>query len=222
MEMTMQEAIRARHSIRRYQDRPIAAETADRLRALIDDVNRESGLHMQLILDDPHCFDTFLGHYGHFEHADNYIAVVGRRSLPDLEERCGYYGQLLVLEAQRLGLNTCWVGGTYGRGKCRADKAAGEKIVCVISVGYGAYEGKPHPSKPLEKLCAVPAADMPDWFRAGVEAALQAPTALNQQKFSIALVDGAAVITSGFGVMTKLDLGIVKRNFELAAGRACR
>ncbi|MBR2732380.1 MAG: nitroreductase [Clostridia bacterium] len=220
--MTMQEAIRARHSIRRYKDQPIDRDTAGRLQALIDALNEESGLHLQLILDDPQCFDTFLGHYGHFEHADNYVAVIGKRTLPDLDERCGYYGQLLVLEAQRMGLNTCWVGGTYGHGKCRADKAAGEKIVCVISIGYGAYEGKPHPSKPLQKLCAVPEADMPDWFKAGVEAALLAPTALNQQKFSISLVNGEAVIKAGFGVMTKLDLGIVKRNFELASGHKCR
>ena len=219
--MTIQEAIRERHSVRQFTDRPVPAEAAEELNALIKKANEESGLNMQLVLNDPDCFNTLLAHYGKFRKAVNYIAIVGPKDMADLDERGGYYGQGLVLAAQAMGLRTCWVAGTYGRGKCRAARSENEKILCVIALGYGENDGKPHKSKPLEKLCAVPEKDMPGWFKAGVEAALLAPTALNQQKFTISLEGETPVITAGKGAMTKIDLGIVKYNFEAASGRKC-
>ena len=111
--MTLKEAILARHSVRQFKDEPIPAQLCEQLQAVIDACNEESGLNMQLITDDPECFDTFLAHYGRFRNAKNYIAVVGPKKLPDLDETAGYYGEKVVLEAQMLGLNTCWVAGTY-------------------------------------------------------------------------------------------------------------
>ena len=48
---------------------------------------------------------------------------------------------------------------------------------------------------------------------------MMAPTALNQQKFTITLDGDKALITAKAGPMTKIDLGIVKYNFEAASGR---
>ena len=220
--MTIKEAIAARHSVRQYKDEPIPAETAEKLETLIQECNGESGLHMQLILDDPDCFNTFMAHYGKFRNANHYIALVGPKTLPDLNELAGYYGQKLVLAAQMLGLNTCWAAGSFSRGKCRAEVADDEKVVCVIAVGYGETQGKKHKSKPLGKLCAVPVEEMPVWFKNGVKAAMMAPTAINQQKFYITLEGDEPVITAGKGPMAKIDLGIVKYNFEAASGRKCR
>ena len=45
-----------------------------------------------------------------------------------------------------------------------------------------------------------------------------APTALNQQKFHVTLEGDTAKITTKMGPMTKIDLGIVKYNFEAASG----
>ena len=177
---------------------------------------------MQLICDDPKCFDVFLAHYGKFENAVNYIAVIGKKDLPDLEEKAGYYGQRIVLFAQESGLNTCWVAGTFGKKKCKAKKAKDEKILCVIAIGYGANAGKPHRSKSVKSICNVKEADMPEWFKDGVDAALKAPTALNQQLFSVKLENDEAVITAKAGPMTKIDLGIVKYNFEAASGHKAR
>ena len=217
--MEIKEAIKQRHSVRQYKDLPLEAEAKEKLSALVKECNAQSGLNIQLICDDPECFDTFLAHYGKFKNANNYFAMVGNKSAGNLDELVGYYGQKLVLEAQMLGLNTCWVAGTYGKGKCKADKAKGEKILCVISLGYGETPGSAHKSKPVEKLCDVPASEQPDWFKAGLEAALLAPTALNQQKFKVSLKNGEPVITTKRGPMTKIDLGIVKYNFEAASGR---
>ena len=220
--MEIREAIRARHSVRKYLDMPITGEMKEKLEALIRKCNEESGLHIQLVLNDAECFRTLLAHYGWFENVNNYVAIVGSKELPDLEEKGGYYGQKIVLAAQQEGLNTCWVAGTYKKGKCRAEKAADEKIICVIAIGYGENQGTKHKSKPLAKLCSVKEEDMPGWFRNGVKGAMMAPTAMNQQKFTISLEEGEAVITAGRGPMTKIDLGIVKYNFEAASGHTCR
>ena len=219
--MDLKEAIKSRHSVRQFNDMPISEEHVSALNALIEECNAESGLRMQLITGDPECFDSFLAHYGNFRNANNYIAIVGPKSLPDLEEKGGYYGERVVLAAQCMGLNTCWVAGTYSRGKCKCDREAGEKIVCVIAIGYGETQGSKHRSKPLSKICSVPESEMPVWFKNGVKAAMMAPTAVNQQKFTISLEGDTPVITAGRGPMTKIDLGIVKYNFEAASGHKC-
>lgn len=216
--MDIREAIKSRHSVRYYRNEPIAEETRAELEALIGACNAESGLHMQLIVEDPECFDTLLAHYGMFKNVRNYIAVVGPKDMANLEEKGGYYGQKVVIAAQQMGLNTCWVAGTYKRGKCKAVLEDGEKIVCVIAIGYGESEGTRHKSKPLSKICDIPEADMPVWFKNGVKAAMMAPTAMNQQKYKITLEGGRPVITAGAGPMTRIDLGIVKYNFEAVSG----
>lgn len=219
--MDLREAIKFRHSVRKYKDIPIPEELVAKLNMLIDACNAESGLHIQLITEDPECFDTLFAHYGMFSNANNYLALVGPKSLPRLEELCGYYGQQIVIAAQMMGLNTCWVAGTYSRSKCKADQQEGEKIVCVIAIGYGETQGVKHKSKPLSKICNVPESEMPVWFKNGVKAAMMAPTAMNQQKFMITLDGDKAVITVGRGPMTKIDLGIVRYNFEAVSGHKC-
>ena len=219
--MDLREAIKSRHSVRKYKNIPIPEDLVAKLNMLIDACNAESGLHIQLILDDPECFDTLLGRYGMFRNANNYLALVGPKSLPRLEELCGYYGQQIVIAAQMMGLNTCWVAGTYSRGKCKADQESGEKIVCVIAIGYGETQGVKHKSKPVSKICDVPEEEMPVWFKNGVKAAMMAPTAMNQQKFMITLDGDKAVITAGRGPMTNIDLGIVRYNFEAVSGHKC-
>ena len=220
--MDIKEAIKARHSVRQYRETPVAEDVRKELEDLILACNAESGLHLQLICDEPECFNNLLAHYGRFRNVRNYVALAGDKDRGDLEEKCGYYGQKIVLAAQQMGLNTCWVAGTFSRGKCKAVIDHGEKIVCVISIGYGEEEGKKHKGKPLSKLCEVPEEEMPVWFKNGVIAAMMAPTAMNQQKFRISLEGDTAVITAGKGPMVKIDLGIVRYNFEAASGHKSR
>ena len=91
--MTEKEAVTARHSVRHYKDLPIEESKCLELNKLIDECNSKSGLKMQLILDDPECFKTFLAHYGWITGAKNYIALIGKKSSENLDETCGYYGQ---------------------------------------------------------------------------------------------------------------------------------
>ena len=91
--MDIKEAIRERHSVRYYKDEPISDEQRKELEALISQCNEESGLSMQLVVDDPECFDTLLAHYGMFKNVKNYIAVVGPKAMADLDVRGGGRGQ---------------------------------------------------------------------------------------------------------------------------------
>lgn len=108
---------------------------------------------------------------------------------------------------------------TYKKNKSRITISPGEKLACVIAIGYGAAQGVPHRSKPAEAVCRA-GEPVPPWFRAGVEAALLAPTAMNQQKFLFTLgEDGGVSARATGGFYSHIDLGIVKYHFQLGAGR---
>lgn len=215
--MDLMEAIRARHSVRQYEDRPLAPDQEARLRAEIDRVNRETGLHIQLVTDEPRAFTGFMAHYGGFTGVRHYLAMIGPRN-PQLDEQCGYWGEHLVLLAQTLGLNTCWVALTYRRVPEALTIPEGDKLVIVIALGHGKTQGTPHRSKP--EAAVSDAADAPDWYHRGLEAALLAPTAVNQQQFKLSLSGSKVTARAGLGVCSRIDLGIVKYHFEVGAGDA--
>lgn len=215
--MDILEAINRRHSVRSYTDRRIDEDTKNELEKLINECNIEGDMHIQLCIDEPEAFDNFIARYGKMKNVKNYIAIVGKKS-NQLQEKSGYYGEKIVLKATQLGLNTCWVGLTYGKGKTKCKINSGEKLCCVIALGYGETSGISHKTKTIEELSKVNG-EMPDWFRKGMEAARLAPTSLNQQKFLIELKDGNIVKAKALKAFySKLDLGIVKYHFEVGAG----
>ena len=112
--MTLQEAIEARHSVRAYKERPLAEDVIKVLEEQIAICNQKGRLHIQLIMNEPKAFQGTLAKYGKFRNVSNYIVMAGKKS-EDLDGRIGYYGEHLVLLAQTLGLNTCWVGLSYSK-----------------------------------------------------------------------------------------------------------
>lgn len=217
--MTIQEAIVARHSVRQYMEKPIELEKIAQLQSLIDECNTQGQLHLQLVTNEPKAFSTGMAKYGGFKGVNNYIAVVGHKGE---DEKLGYYGEKVVLFAQTLGLNTCWVGMSFKKQPDKYQVLDDQSLVAVISLGYGVNQGKAHSQKKgIEHFCHVEG-PLPEWFRQGMEAALLAPTAVNQQKFMFILHEGNRVEAktrfSFFGY-TALDLGIVKCHFEIGAGK---
>jgi len=215
--MDIFEAIKTRHSVRAYKDQKISSDVLNKLQNEIAMCNEESGLNIQLITDEPNAFSGFMARYGKFTGVKNYIALIGKRD-DSLDEKLGYYGERIVLMASMLGLNTCWVAASFSKGKAKYKTEKGEKLVCVISLGYGETQGIPHKSKPLESLCKVEET-MPGWFEKGMKAAQLAPTAINQQKFLFTLSDNTVNAKATGGFYSKLDLGIVKYHFEVGAGK---
>ena len=222
--MTIQEAIEARHSVRAYKDQPLADEVARRLEEEIAVVNQKGNLHVQLIRNEPKAFQGTMAKYGKFRNANNYLVMAGKKA-DDLDERIGYYGEHLVLLAQTLGLNTCWVGLSYSKVPGTYELGKDEKIACYIAIGYGETQGVGHKIKTVEQVSN--ASDItPSWFKKGVEAALLAPTAVNQQKFSFEYVGMSnnhhqVRAKKGFSMIgyTQMDLGIAKYHFEIGAGK---
>lgn len=222
LQMELIDAIKTRHAVRKYTDKPIEASIIATLRSRIESLNGESGLHIQLVLDEPKAFSSGILKYGAISGVKNYFVMAGRKG-KDIEEKIGYYGEHLVLLAQTLGLNTCWVGLTFKEIDEVISLSEGETVHCVIALGYGIDGGKQHPLKPIEKFYEADG-EVPEWFKAGMEAALLAPTAVNQQKFKFALRGGNKVKSetvfslAGKGYLY-YDLGIVKCHFEIGAGK---
>ena len=216
--MTIMEAIDARHSVRAYKDMAIPQEVRDRLDAFVSSCNDESGLNITIAYDDTEGFDSRLAHYGSFSNVRNYVILKGSKRA-DFDFACGYYGEKIVLYAQELGLNTCWAALTFNKKKVKELVPAGEALCMVIALGYGETQGHEHKSKSMFDVIDVKGG-MPEWFVAGVESALKAPTAMNQQKFCFMLEnDEPSVRVKGLGTFTKVDLGIVAYHFEAATGK---
>lgn len=222
--MTLLEAIQARHSVRAYTGQPLTDADAQALQEKIDEVNRVGRLHIQLIRNEPKAFLGPFARYGKFRNVTDYLVMAGVKA-DDLDERIGYYGEQLVLLAQTLAMNTCWVGLSYTKIPNTYVLNDGEVIQAYISIGYGETQGVSHKIKRIEQVSNV-SGSTPDWFRRGVEAALLAPTAINQQKFSfeyLGMTDGHHRVRAkkGFSLVgyTHMDLGIAKYHFEIAAGK---
>ena len=216
--MELLEAMKARHSVRQYQDKALRADVLTPLQKEIDACNQESGLHIQIVTNEPKAFDSFMAHYGKFSGVRNYVALVGKKET-GLQEKCGYYGEKIVLKAQQLGLNTCWVAMTYKKIPAAIRIESGEKLCLVIAIGYGENQGVSHTVKSREAVIESMEISAPDWFYRGIDAALLAPTAMNQQKFKFSLSENRVSVKPGLGFYSKIDMGIVKYHFEIGAGK---
>ncbi len=222
--MTILEAIQSRHSVRRYTNHPLTEEQVIILLQKIEECNQLGHLHIQLVQHEPKAFTGVLS-YGKFYGVESYLVMAGRQSkdMQDLDERIGYYGEQLVLLAQQLGLNTCWVGLSYRKVAGTFTLESDERVACIISIGYGENQGHPHKCKKAAEVSNV-STETPKWFLKGVEMALLAPTAINQQKFYFEYVKAGGKdyvrAKRKFSLIgyTHMDLGIAKLHFEIGAG----
>jgi hypothetical protein len=211
--------------VRKYKDEPLPEEVVTTLRDRIQEINDNAGLHIQLVTGEPKAFSGMMT-YGSFSGVKNYLVMAGKKG-EDLDEKIGYYGEQLVLLAQTLGLNSCWAGLSYRKVAGTYELSDGEKIGCYIALGYGETQGKGHKVKDVKEISN--SSDVtPKWFNEGVDAAILAPTAVNQQKFHLEYLGipgggkvpkvAARPLFSMIGY-SKMDLGIVKYHFELGAGK---
>lgn len=214
--MTEREAIVERRSIRKYKPIAIPAEKVEALEACVRECNEKAGLHFQLVLNEKEALTGFLSHYGGFKNAWNYIALVGKKE-PDVSELCGYYGEKIVLLAQTLGLGTCWVGGTFKKKKTKYQCNEDEKLYLIITIGEPDETRGMHRSKTFLDVSKTKE-NYPSWYEEGVKAALLAPTAINQQKFTFTYHgENKVSCVADKGPFSIIDLGIVKYHFELGS-----
>jgi len=241
MQLKVQEwlqAVKYRHSTRKYDGRPIKEAMIHHLDEFIAGLNREiKGARVALVLQNPErVFKGIIGSYGKIKGHPAYAAFIGDMSDPNVQEKVGYIGECLVLEATASGLSTCWVGGFFKPEAVReqVDIGSTEKILAVTPVGYStdnlSLEEKiikgmaaSHKRKDLEKLCrGLFKADWPGWVTAALEAARLAPSAINRQPWRFAVKQDSikiSVDSTNFelGVSKRLDCGIAMLHMEIGA-----
>lgn len=212
--MTLKEAMAQRHTVRRYEDEPIPQKLVDKLNERIRQENEKYGLSMQLVCGADDGFPVFwrllLAKSVH-----NYVILCGPDS-DGLGQRIGMGSADLMLYAQTLELNTWWVGGMYSRKKVQA-RAGSDKVFGILAIGFGRTNGMPHRTKGPEQV-SPDYLNAPEWFQAGVRAALLAPTAMNRQNFVILHRGRKVKITYGENTFANVNVGIVKYHFLLGAG----
>ncbi|MBQ9309957.1 MAG: nitroreductase [Bacteroidales bacterium] len=219
--MEVLEALKARHSVRKYLPKSIDSEIVEKLRTAISEANEDAGLNIQLVLEEPRAFSSGILKYGTFSGVRNYLVMAGPKGKLN-EEKIGYHGEKLVILAQSLGLNSCWVGLTYKKVDGAFSLRPDDTVHCVIALGYGEIPGVQHSIKPIERFYEAEKDELPEWFINGMQAAVLAPTAINQQKFKFILhKDGKVEARTqySFAGYVNIDLGIVKYNFEVGAGK---
>lgn len=205
------ELMKSRHSVRAYRDCPLTQDHKRALEERVKDLNRQEGLYFRLVFDEPDLFKNRVPSYGQFKNVKNYLLLAADKKIDPM--LVGYWGEDLVLFAQSLGVNSCWVGMArfFHQGLVEEKD---QKLFALISLGYGLDQGKPRPSKSFQEVVEGEG-PYPDWFVQGVEAGLLAPTAMNQQKFTIRLgKDGQVDFRHKLGIFARLDLGIVKYHFD--------
>ena len=215
MTISKQEAMVSRHTVRKYLDKPLSPEVVSHLEGVIAHENEVRNLEMCLMRNDTSPFGPLLRAVL-AKGVQNYVVLAGVDA-PDLEERLGYASGEIMLQAQMLGLNSWWIGGTYNRTRTSRASETDCKVVGIVAIGYGATQGKPHRSKTASQVSSYEGTP-PVWFARGVEAALLAPTAINRQAFFIEGTGDEVRITYKKGTFSGCDLGLVKYHFELGAG----
>jgi len=225
--MTKLEAIDERKSRRLYLEKPLEESVISKLQHLIDSYNTASDLSIRFIEDGSSAFKSFKKTYGLFSGVRSLIAMVGSKNDPDLKEKIGYFGEMLVLDATMLGLGSCWVGGTFEIKSSIFQLSDAESLICVIPVGYvenlsfkekmihQMVAGK---SKSIEQLLNSDS-KLPENLLEGMKAAQKAPSAANRQPIRFQYNGGLLrVFTEDDAKFNLVDLGIVKAHFEIATG----
>jgi len=181
-------------------------------------------------------FKGIIGSYGRVKGAPAFIAFIGNMDDPFVQEKVGYTGEGIILEATALGLDTCWVAGFF-RPEIVAsliEVSNKERILAITPVGYAReFEsleeklmtgfGRTHKRLALSKLVrGLPREKWPDWVSICLEAARLAPSAVNRQPWSFDVQDDSIIVfvrTKGleFSVSKRLDCGIAMLHLEVAA-----
>lgn len=228
------EAVNVRRSRRSYDGRRPDADALATLQAHVDSFRPFPAARAVLLPEAPQAlFLGIVGSYGGVSNAPSALAFVGRTAETGVHAAVGYTGEAAVLEATRLGLGSCWVGGFFSasKGARFAGAQATERVFAVSPLGYpeariGAKErivygvGKPKPRKDVEEF-APGAGSWPAWAQAAATAVKVAPSAMHRQPWMLRM-DGGALVIGCQGpdtpkVSKRLDCGIAMLHAELGA-----
>lgn len=223
-------AINERISRRTYEPVPLTDAEADRIRELVADYTPfVADSRLELVTDNGTAFEGLIRSYGLFRGVTNFLVLISTTGDEDSNEKLGYYGELISLAATRLGLGSCFVGGTFDKSAIPVKLGPGERFAACLTLGKvaGPPKGRERlirdaihrKTKSVEEMTegfGTP----PAWFEDGVKAAQKAPSAMNRQpvvfRYDSGVISAAVDNPKEFSML--MDLGIAKANFALGAG----
>ncbi len=236
--LSWHDAITVRCSRRSYdKSRPIEKDAREKLQQVCSEFRPYPSARVEFVSEPPDdIFYRALGFYGNIKNARAFLAFIGDMSDGNVQEKMGYTGEGIILEATSLGLGTCWVALTY-RSKSALSMLKlkdGEKLLAVSPVGYTTEAwtfgenvfsafGANRRRKPLAGMVSgLDSSHRPEWAEKAVEAARLAPSATNRQPWSFCIGDDSITVSiSGSGpqynVSKRLDCGIAMLHIELGA-----
>jgi len=141
----MKKAIEQRRSVRNYNGETITNAHEQLIQSYISNPENLKGIFgnkskIYLTKTEGQKSEK-IGTYGIIRNAPAYLVTVCETTKEALVD-CGYVFEKLVLYLESIGLNTCWIGGTFNRKKIKSQVEIGsnEMIPIISPVGYGAIK----------------------------------------------------------------------------------
>ena len=236
------QAVKERNSRRQFNSQIIEKIKIKKLNNLIEALNNDiEGLRIILIQKEvEEIFTGIIGSYGKITGAPAYLAFIGREDISNMEEKIGYGGEAVILEATALELGSCWVSGTFKSDKVLADLNLNqnEKLYAISPIGYP--EAKPTISErvlkkvikskkrlDLKKLMVNKnnLEKIPEWMITALETARLAPSALNRQPWRFKIEGNSIIIQLDNKEKNEersknIDCGIAMLRLEIGAMKA--
>ena len=230
------EAVLRRRSRRSYEARPISSAVFESLAGVCNDFRPFDSARAVPAALSGKVFKGIIGDYGKIRGAPSLIAFIGDMRDPHINEKVGYTGEGIVLEATVLGLGTCWVAQSFNEeiAASLTSLHGYERVTAVTPVGYAAKEtsfeerlltgfGQTHKRKPLEDLVSGLHEDIwPEWVRMSLSAARIAPSAVNRQPWRFRIEQNSITVsvdnlTNSYGISKRIDCGIAMLHIEIAS-----
>lgn len=215
MNMTMQQAMKERHTVRKFTDQTIDEQQLADLKKRVDEDNRRYDVDISVETDQTNGVSGII-RLLMTKNVRNYL-ILASTDRSNVDVALGEAASDLMLYAKTIGLDTWYIGGTWNRKSVESETSA-QHVIGIIVFGYGENHGKPHASKTVQQVSKYKG-EAPQWFVNGVQAALLAPTPLNKQPFFITGKGNAVSIQVDGGIFKGADEGIVRHHFELGAGK---
>ena len=232
-------AIPLRRSRRRYNRTPLEPAQLAQLQTVCREFRPYPQARAELITEAPdEVLRGVVASYGKVKGAPALIAFIGDIDDPYVNEKIGYTGEGIILEATAMGLGTCWVGGSmfFRRGLAESIVGAGEKekVFAVTPVGRAVKNfsleervmigfGLAHRRKPLAELVTgLDEKEWPRWMKAALKAARLAPSAVNRQPWRFHVEPNGITVSVDsslieWGISKRLDCGIAMLHIEVDA-----
>lgn len=230
----LEEIIKARYSVRNYEDKPLSQELIEKIENYIGELDNPFKIKVRINLIKRETYKDVirLGTYGVIKGA-NYYLVAACEDKDFALEALGYTFEKLILYCTSLGLGTVWLGGTFSKGDFgKTINLKSNEILPVVSP-FG-YEGgkksflasfmKDHKNNRKdyselffnENFDTSLSREEAKEYGEAFEMVRLAPSSMNKQPWRIVKVkDDIHIYNSGSIAMNKIDMGIALCHLDL-------